>query len=231
MPNTPNPFWSRTAFKLTLLSCAQFVALTLLAMLFYPGGTNADKTTAGYAFFTNFFSDLGRTVAHNNQPNPIASLLFPLALAGAGAGLILFFIAFMRFFRQSALTRALSGIGALLGVGAGLCFVGVAFTPSNLFGAAHGAFVLGAFGLFFVAVSLYLIPMWMERTYPSRYALIFVAFAILLGGYVWLMVNGPRGNAPDVAWVQPTAQKVIVYASLLSVALQSLAALSQNKTA
>lgn len=225
MPNSLSPFWGKRAFQIVLASCGQFVALTILAMLVYPGGTNADKTTAGYSFFTNFFSDLGRTVAHNGQPNSIASLLFPIALTLAGSGLILFFITFTQFFRQSAITKILSAAGALAGIGAGLCFIGVAFTPSNLFSSAHGTFVLSAFGLFFVAVSIYVMAMLIEKNYPSRNALIFIAFAVALGVYVWLMVNGPRGNSPDVAWIQPTAQKVIVYASLLSVALQSWAAI------
>ncbi|HQV69878.1 MAG TPA: hypothetical protein PLJ62_05475 [Thermoflexales bacterium] len=226
MPNSSSPFWRKRAFQIVIAACAQFVVLTAIAMLVYPGGTSSDKATSGYSFFTNFFSDLGRTVAHNTQPNTIASVLFPVALTGAGAGLILFFIAFTQFFRQSALTRVLSFVGTLFGLGAGVCFIGVAFTPSNLFGALHGSFVLGAFGLFFVAVSVYVIPMLMENGYPSRHTLIFIAFAVMLGVYVWLMVNGPRGNTPDVAWVQPTAQKVIVYASLASVTLQSLAAMS-----
>lgn len=225
MPNSSSPFWRKRAFQIVIAACGQFVVLTIIAMLVYPGGTSADKTSAGYSFFTNFFSDLGRTIAHNGQPNSIASLLFPIALTLAGSGLILFFVAFTQFFRQSAITKILSAVGTLAGIGAGLCFIGVAFTPSNLYSSAHGMFVLGAFGLFFVAVSIYVMAMLIEKAYPSRNALIFVGFALALGVYVWLMINGPRGNTPDVAWIQPTAQKIIVYASLLSVALQSWVAI------
>jgi hypothetical protein len=37
----------------------------------------------------------------------------------------------------------------------GLCFIGVGFTPANVSGPAHGAFVLSAFSAFLVAAALY----------------------------------------------------------------------------
>ena len=39
---------------------------------------------AGYSFFTNFFSDLGRTVSFNGATNTTALLLFSGALIFAG---------------------------------------------------------------------------------------------------------------------------------------------------
>ena len=118
-------------FDLVIVGCLGFVVLTALAMLVYPGGTGSDAMTRGYSFFTNFFSDLGRTQARNGEPNTMAAPLFFIALSGAGAVLIAFSVAFARFFTRTRLDRALATLGALAGVVAGACFIGVAFTPAN----------------------------------------------------------------------------------------------------
>ncbi len=218
-------FWQQTVYLFTAIASGLFVILTALAMLIYPGGTVADPATRGYSFFTNFFSDLGLTVAHNGQPNPIAGLLFPIALTLAGLALALFFVAFIRFFTQSRLSLILGVIGTLLGVVAGGCFIGVAFTPADIFREAHGQFVLNAFQAFLFAVAIYVVVMLRDRTYPKRYALIFILFAVLLGVYLVLITQGPDMDTAQGLLMQATGQKIIVYASILSVLAQSLAAL------
>ena len=45
---------------------------------------------------------LGITVAHDGQPNPIASNMFRIALGSAGGALILFFIALLQFFTANS---------------------------------------------------------------------------------------------------------------------------------
>jgi hypothetical membrane protein len=44
-----------------LAGCIQFVLLTIIAMLAYPGGMHPAIASTGYNFFENFFSDLGGT--------------------------------------------------------------------------------------------------------------------------------------------------------------------------
>src|ERR1700682_941228 len=95
--STPT-LWRKTAFQIVIAACITFVVVTLLAMFTYAGGTFANSQNAGYSFFTNFFSDLGRTVSYNNQPNPISHTLFTFALTFAGLALAIFFIAFTQFF-------------------------------------------------------------------------------------------------------------------------------------
>jgi len=50
-------------------------------MVFYRGGTITDPASAGYSFFTNFFSDLGMTVGHAGQPKTVSMVLFMVALS------------------------------------------------------------------------------------------------------------------------------------------------------
>jgi hypothetical protein len=212
-------FWGNAAYRLVIAGILAFLVLTTVAMFIYPGGSGIDKTSAGYQFFFNFFSDLGRTVAHNGQANTVSSLLFTLAMACAGGGLIVFFIAFTRFFMHTRVERGVSWIATGFGVAAGACFVGVGLAPANVNRAAHGFFVLAAFGTFLVATALYAILILRAPAYPNRYAWPFLAFALMLAIYMWVLVRGPRDTH-----IQVTAQKIIVYASVGSVLLQAFAA-------
>jgi hypothetical protein len=221
----PRPaFWTKTAFQIVIGCILAFIALTTIAMFVYPGGTAADPTTQGYQFFVNFFSDLGRTETRGGATNTLSWLLFTAAMISAGGGLALFFVAFAHLFAGPEWMRALSAIGTFCGIVAGLCFIGVGCTPGNVFGAAHGTFVLTAFFMFMVAAALYSLVILADRAYPNRYAWPFVVFAALLAAYLYLITQ--RLQIPGVSQVliQATGQKIIVYASLASIMLQSLAA-------
>jgi hypothetical protein len=58
-----------------MIACVQFVVLTFVAMLFYPGGTMADPTASGYPFLNNLFGDLGWTQTRAGQPNTVSAIL------------------------------------------------------------------------------------------------------------------------------------------------------------
>ncbi|MBK9051772.1 MAG: hypothetical protein IPL78_12910 [Chloroflexi bacterium] len=213
-------------FPLIMVGCGQFVVLTLVAMLFYAGGTDADPAAARYQFFTNFFSDLGMTVAHNGQPNTISFLLFSLALSLAGLSLIVFFLLMPRFFQSDRLGLALSRLGAFFGIIAGVCFVGVAFTPANLLLAAHVNFVFGAFGTYFVAILFFLAAMLKVPAFVARYLIVLVVFAVILGGYLWLLFYGPKELA-----IQVTGQKIVAYASIITVFIVAYGASQKERQA
>jgi hypothetical protein len=217
-------FWRQGVFRLVAIACVLFVLLTAVAMLFYPGGTASNPTTSGYSFFTNFFSDLGLTQTRTGQPNTASAILFVTALTLAGAALAVFFIVFAQFFAHSTAGKILSGLGALCGVFAGLCFIGVAFTPANLATKAHIQFVLWAFEAFPIAALFYTAAILQERKYPKRFALVFGAFTILLVLYLGLMMRGPSFGTSQGLLIQATGQKVIVYASIISILIQSLGA-------
>jgi hypothetical protein len=206
-------------FPLIMAGCAQFVLLTLLAMLVYAGGNMANPDAPGYQFFRNFFSDLGLTIAYNGKANTASFLLFTIALSLAGLSLIIFFVLMPRFFKQDKLALGLTWLGSLAGIMAGVCFIGVAFTPANLLLQAHVNFVLGAFGSYFVAVLFYVAAMFKLPAFPRTYQVVLLVFAFILGGYVWLLFNGPENLL-----IQVTGQKIIAYASILTVFIQAYGA-------
>jgi hypothetical membrane protein len=201
------------ALKVVMVASVQFVALTTIAMLIYPGGTMADPASPNYRFFANFFSDLGRTIAHGGRSNTFSMVLFVVALGGAGLGLVLFFLVLPRA-SAGRRSRALARLGSLPGIVSGLAFVGVALTPADRLPVAHIAFVLTAFTAFFVASLLYLAATAFD---PDRQRLtlgIWLGFALLLGGYVWLLFAGPRLEDLQSLAVQVTGQKIIAYAAV-----------------
>lgn len=201
---------------------AQFVVLTLVAMLAYPGGTVTDPTTVGYSFFRNFFSDLGRTVNPLGTPNTVSAILFAIALALAGLALALFFAVMPSFLWRSRAARVPGLFGSLCGILSGLSFVGVACTPANLLLPVHKTFVQVAFLCFFAAVLGVVAAILLAEDYPWRYVTVFVVFALLLAGYLWLLFFGPDLDSSQGLIIQATGQKVIAYAAVLSVGIQAL---------
>ena len=89
--------WRQIAFILAMINCVQFLILTNIAMIFYPGGTFSDPNTNGYSFFGNLFSDLGRYIAHSGESNLISCLMYNSSLFIMGVLLIPYFITFRLF--------------------------------------------------------------------------------------------------------------------------------------
>lgn len=222
--STIRPSWRLKAFEVVVVACVAFVLLTGLAMLFYAGGTHHNKSAQGYSFFVNYFSDMGRTQALNGMPNRISSPLFSLALGAAGLALALFFLAFAAPFWQGFGKRVLAGYGSALGIIAGLCFVGVACTPADLYGSLHRTFVEWAFQTFLLAAIIYSWLMFTRRDYPRTGAWIFSFFALGLAAYVALLMYGPGSRTPEGLFIQVLGQKLIAYAAVISVGWQAVLA-------
>lgn len=219
-------FDSRRArlFDFVLAVCIAFVLLTTLAMGFYPGGIQRNPHSIGYSLGLNFFSDLGRARSHSGAPNPVSSVLFKLALTSAGAALMVFFAAFASLFWTDLASRVFALLGAFFGALAGAGFIGVALITADRNSSLHIHYVLLAFRSFFAATLPLALAIGLQKTYPRRGAAIFLAFAGLLAAYIGLLLLGPSPQQPGGLWIQVVGQKLIVYASVVAVGLQSLLA-------
>lgn len=209
-------------YRRVMSACGAFLVLSVAAMALYPGGRLGDANSDGYAFFTNFFSDLGQTQTHSGAANLPSLALFCIALVAVAAGMSTFFIVFTQMFAPRR--RGLATAAAVSGCTSAVCFLGVAATPWNLYLSAHNVFVTWAFQLFLLAVVADLIAVLASRSVPNRFALVFALFAIVLGAYIALLQMGPRLTTPEGAAIQATGQKIIVYASMLTIFVQSLLA-------
>lgn len=216
-------------FRFTIYACVQFLVLTVIAMLTYPGGSVTGSTSNRYSFFTNFFSTLGLTATKSGEPNTVSMILFVVALTTAGLGMIVFFVAMPRFFRHRWWVYALSWLGSVFGVVSGISYIGVAFTPANLLRDLHTDFVLMAFRAFLVVVAVYAVVIFLSPEYPNRFAGVYLVFALLLAGYIWLLTRGPGLETQEGLIIQATGQKLIVYAAILCTLAQSYGALRQER--
>jgi hypothetical protein len=214
----------RQAYLIIAIGCGVFVFLTSIAMLTYTGGAVDNHSAQGYSFTHDFLSNLGMITALSGKPNWVSAVLFTISLSAAGACLVVFFILFPRFFQATRFEKILSQIGSIFGVLAGICFIGIAFAPADIARPAHVQFVMWAFRLFPLAVLCYVPVMFIDRKYPKVYAFVFAVFCLLLIGYYLLITNGPEFSSPQGLVVQAVGQKIIAYASIISIFIQSMGA-------
>ncbi len=202
--------------------CLGFAVLTAIAMVIYPGGTAEHFAETHYRFFENFFSDLGRTRTFRGQSNVISMTLFIGAMACGSVGLAGFFTAFAGAARGRLVSRMLSLFGAVSGIASAVCFMGVGLTPWDLYMQLHIGFVLWAFRLLLMATMLDSIAVLTDRSIPRRMIGPFAVFTCLLIGYIILLTAGMSGGPAADDMLQATGQKIIVYAAILMVMVQSL---------
>jgi hypothetical protein len=81
-----------------------------------------------------------------------------------------------------------------------------------------------AFRLFPLAVLCYVPVMFIDKRYPRLYAWVFAVFCLMLIGYYLLITNGPDFASLEGLVIQAVGQKIIAYASILSIFIQSLGA-------
>jgi len=214
-------FWQSAVYRYVIIGCGLFVLLTVAAMLAYPGGNFKEELTTGYDFFHNFFSDLGRIGVSGGRSNLVSAALFCLALTLAGFGLVGFFLAFRAFFLTDRAGRILSAAGTFVGVVSGLCFVGIAWAPYDLFFDIHYNLVFWAFRTFLIAVAIYAYVIFRQNAYPRKYGWVFIVFTVFLAAYMLLLTYGPEAKTDAGLVIQATGQKIIAYVSILSIMAQS----------
>jgi hypothetical membrane protein len=221
-----NVFWQNGVFRLIVAAGLCFFLLTGIAMLLYPGGTMTDPHRHGYAFFSNFLSDLGRTSTPSGQDNLASRLLFTIALNMGALGITLFFVAFTQFFPAPGKARWLSRLGAVCALVTGLCFIGIAFVPLNRNGQLHNLFLYSASLSFIIAYLLLFLAVLLTPGFPRRSIQVFTAFALLLAGslfvFLFALLYGPAPGTPAWEIVHATGQKIIVAASILTGFIQAL---------
>jgi len=177
----------RLACIVTVFGVVQFIFLTFLAALFYPGG---------FDFFGYYFSDLGAAVAKNGEPNSISSVLFPATLILVALALVPFWLVIYSLFKESRVEKVLSILGSALGLISSPFIIGVALFPIDTQLDTHILLTLTFFSLFVLASLLYSIAIILNRNYPNYFGIVgLVLFAISL-----VILIDPL--APYVAFLQ-----------------------------
>ena len=126
--------------------------------------------------------------------------------------------------------KALSNVATLFGVLGGICFVGVAFTPANIYGDipdllldSHIFFAHGIFRCLLVASVLYTILMIKTEGFDNKYAYGFISLAIAVFIYILISELGPDPRSHlGALTLQVISQKLIAFWLLLSIYFYSI---------
>jgi len=136
-----------TSFPFVGILC--FVLLYIYSSTLYPGGSQADLTSAGFDWVNNYWCNLMNVEGMNGVHNPARPFAI-VAMCLLCLGLMVFFIQFASAFSRSKLWRLTIKVGAILSMSLAMLI----FTPY------HDTMTLlsSLFGLFVVVgvlVSLY----------------------------------------------------------------------------
>ncbi len=211
--------WKELFFILSMIGIMQFAILTAIAMLFYTGGTAVNPNAPRYTFFENFFSDLGRTRSYSGKDNTVSYMIYTITLSVNGISAILFAIAMLHFFSETNLEKGLSIAGSFFWIIAGISVVGIAFTPSNVYSAAHLLFVFISSLTGLIGGILYIIVIFHNKEFPNIYAFIYIisiTISIIMFS-VWRFYAVPLANVSSTAelMVWTTGQKITIYKGLI----------------
>jgi len=191
----------RLACIVAIFGVLQFLLLTFVAALFYPGG---------YDYFGYYFSDLGAVTAKNGEPNSISSTLFFVALTMVALALIPFWLIFRSIFKESRFGRVMSTIGSISGLTSSPFIIGVALFPIDTQLDAHILATLIFFSLFVLSTIFYSIAVILNQKHSNYFGFAgIVLFAVSLAIFVDPL-------APHVAFLQT----IVTYGYFVWVLLQ-----------
>ena len=208
-------------------SMAIFIFLNIIAMFLYPGSNLHDNSQIGYSFFDNFFSDLGRYRAYSGESNLISCLLFNFSLCVVGICFIMLFYKIKDVFIQH---KRLSLLASLFGVLSGLSYIGVAFTPADLFLDSsnrpwlHIFFAHRIFELLSLASILCFVLIIKTEKFDNKYAYGFIINGVMVGLYVFFSQYFFKDPSDFPEFLRPhvIAQKMVAFWILISIYLYSL---------
>lgn len=198
----------RTLIALSFSRWAITVALALfvLAMLFYPGGTVRDPSTHGYAFFRNFGSDLGRTVAFNEGSNRASQIVSALASVLLMLGLVAGATGVAAVYSASAVRR----VWALAAVAAGLLatssVLAAFLIPANVAPMLHMQLASWGFDIAPLVPLFFAFATARDRRFPIGVVSGWMLLTLVLVGFLALRV--PITSDTGLV-IQVTAQKIV----------------------
>lgn len=209
-------------FLLSMIGIIQFVILSVVAMLFYTGGSSVDHNSEGYSIAYNLLSDLGRTVAYSGNSNIISSLIYNISLLSMGCLLIPFFIAMPKFLRLDSDTKWFSIPGSAFGILMAMTFVGASITPADIMLDIHQFLGQIAFITGLPLAIAFTVAILAHDDFPKRYAYIWVIFGSIQ--FIFLIVMFLYLEGEGISMIFAIGQKIAVYGLVCSIFIQSYGA-------
>jgi len=174
------------------LGVIQFIFLTFLAAMFYPRGFN---------FFSQYFSELGATVASSGELNSVSSSLFLVSNVVIGLTLIPFWLRIPSILGDTRGVKAAGKIGSALGIMSSPFIIGAALCPFDTKLEMHFRMFFVFFPLFNVASLVYSIAIILEKRINEKYGVYGLLLFVIS---IWVILN------PLASYVC-ILQKIILY--------------------
>ncbi len=150
----------------------QFILITIIAQIIYPGG---------YSFTENYFSELGWTISVvNGQPTPITLALFITTCTIATICIVSFLLSMRTVFIEKKSTKYISTLGTIFSLVAAPCLSLLAYFPPNLYMDQH----MLATRLFFMLTGLTIIVYSIAILLNDLYEKIYGYFGLAVGAYM-----------------------------------------------
>ena len=185
------------------------------------GGTLHNAESIGYSITHNYFSDLGRYISYSGQLNRISFWLFNGSVILCGLSFCMFFTSYNAFLQRYKVNKNIVRLATVFGVLGSLSMVGLGVTPVDLYLEAHELFATWTFRLFFPSTLCYSIALFRSHAFNNSMAYSFLIWSILVIIYVLVSELGPPGSSsPEALIFQVVAQKVIVFAFVVSIVSQ-----------
>ncbi|MHA1488293.1 MAG: hypothetical protein ACTSRI_01405 [Promethearchaeota archaeon] len=180
----------KSAFLIEIIGIISFSILIFIAMIFFGGGTRDDPTLPGYTFWFNTFSDLGRLVAYNGFLNITSMVLFSIAYFIIAITFIPFYLVFPDIFPEDSIEKKLTKIGSILGMISSISFIGVIFTPADIFQELHNIFAyIGYVAILFMGVA-YMIAIFLDEKFSNKYGLVCLLFVFIFLTFLLMALIG-----------------------------------------
>ncbi len=204
-----------------IFTSALFIVLIGLSMTVYPGGNLVDRTSVHYNFTLNYFSDLGATSTHSGKQNTASDALFIIAMGICG----LVMIYYSRIWRAMDIDiheRLFIGvISKVLLIVSGLCFIGMAFSPWNLYLENHILFFKTAMICIF-GWTLMILILQMKNEKIKNLMILNAVFLVILGVYDYLLFTESDFGTIKNLEFNAVAQKLIMLLFIFNMMFQSI---------
>ena len=184
----------------TVVGVVQFIVLTYVAAVCYPGG---------YDYFSYYFSDLGAVTARNGDPNTLSSNIFSISLTLVALSLIPFWINIRALSGETKLAKALSVVGSVSGLVSTPFIFGVALYPMDTRLSAHMLTTMLFFTFFMAGIASYSLMFMQSSEHPGSHGMM---------GLLILSLSIPVFVNPLASYVA-FLQKVLAYGCFLWVLL------------
>lgn len=218
----------RKSIQFGMISVLIYLIFSTIAMLFYSGGDWFNPTLSHYNFFGSFLSDLGRMHGFSGSPTYATAVFYAVGLISMGIGTIVFFKT--HHYLLSDTNTTLRFTATIMGIIAGLGYIGIAVTPWDLWPKIHLTFVFTGFLSFMVASMLLFFLIRQQRDYPNTYGVLYLIIGLLIGSYVLMMLYGPSSDQIWGRIVQATGQKIMVYGQSVLIFICGFGALKVSNT-